>query len=277
MATIYHKVSSSGYTFESDTPSTTSVLATSGWTTALDLDFSSLSTGALTSGNGTKTFGGYSTWVKANSANDATAMAITGGSGLVIVPGSTSDYNGATRTCPIIGLPISSAITNFDAMRMALRLWIYTSSVNYAANYDSVVFGFDDGSAVSGMIAKVGYYVGGVGLTRFFQSNSLNVGFNNCVATAANTNNVSLIEAPLGVYGGLIKTAVGTYSSGFPADTAMKWHTGTNNYGVTTQVTNGNTTPASTTWYAQIGAQRAASVTSLSVTVARMKIEYKPL
>ncbi len=108
------------------------------WTTALDLDFSAEANQSLST-DGTFTIAGK-TWTKANSAHDGTAMAIVNGSGLVIVPDSSSNRNSTTDTAPQLHVPLASLSASI-ALGSQVRIEAYFSAANHTANYDYLCVG----------------------------------------------------------------------------------------------------------------------------------------
>lgn len=108
------------------------------WVTTLDLDFTVQSSQTLGS-DAAFTVGGLS-WTKMNSANDATAMAVTNGAGLVITPNSTSNISSSTMTAPLLRIPMTTIIPNFTMMT-PFRIWAWVSASNEAANFDEATFG----------------------------------------------------------------------------------------------------------------------------------------
>lgn len=243
--------------------------SSSGWQTALDLDFTAETTQSLSTDT-TYTIGGK-TWTKFNSTNDQAAMVITNGTGLVIQPKSTSDYNGGTRTFPGIYLPISSIASVALASATAVRVTVYISSQNIAANYDSVVFGIDSQSNVCGYAVKYGRGVGAIGITTFVQANSSNLGFNDTTVTLGSTSNVVRMIIPK--FGWPAVGAAYAAGAGNVIPTATSFLNGGQiNYDNTARNMTG-LTPANASLF--LGAQRAASGTSLSITISRVVVEYK--
>src|SRR3990167_7030384 len=100
------------------------------------------------------------TWTKINTANEAAAAAIVNGSGLVIQPASSTDYNAGTRTLPGMEIRLSALFSQFS-VRMGVRLWLYSTANNSAANYDCAHTVIDCGSQTAFM-CKRSYAAGGV-------------------------------------------------------------------------------------------------------------------
>lgn len=112
-----------------------------GWTNVFDLDFTLQSTQTISS-DGNVTIGGL-TWVKGNSASDATAMVITNGTGLTITPVSVSDMGGSSSstTAPFLWISFAnifaaaSGSPTFD-WQTSLRVLLSIGSDNENADFD---------------------------------------------------------------------------------------------------------------------------------------------
>lgn len=243
------------------------------WKTVLDLDFSAETNQTLLA-DLAYTIGGK-TWTKFNSANDGTGtpMALVNGQGLVIQPKSTSDYNGATRSFPGIQIPLSS-LDSTIGLGARVRAIMYVSAQNITANYDSAIFGVDSGSAVAGYLAKYGRGVTAIGVIPFIQAASANLGFLDRAVTLGATSNVLMIDIPrlghpaISVY---YAPAAGV-SPFIPADNAFQF-LNTRDYSNNTVDMTGFTP---TNMSLVLGAQRANSGTALSITIARVRLLWKP-
>lgn len=115
------------------------------WTTALDLDFTTQITTTIsvdgTFNLGVNPYTGSSlVWTKLNSANEATAMQITNGTGLVIKPASATNISGSTFSAPAIRIPLNSIIPDWTVF-MPFRIWVWISANNAATTTDQAVFG----------------------------------------------------------------------------------------------------------------------------------------
>lgn len=236
-----------------------------GWVGVYELDFREEPSQTL--GTDTTFTVGGKPWTKINSANDAVAMAIVNGSGLVIQPGSTSDYNGATRTLPGLALPLSQIVPGFQ-VGMGVRLWAYVSSYNGGSNYDNAVIAIDTQSSSHGHILKRGNGTTGVGFEGFININSSNQGFYGRTGlTIGSTNNVMVLESQR--WGDPVQYfRYGAWEGSFPgANTLLSAKFGQIALAPdTTGVTSLNAA-------ALLGAQRAGSGTSLSVTFERVRVE----
>jgi hypothetical protein len=234
----------------------------SSWTTALDLDFTAESSQTLSSDT-TYTIGGK-TWTKRNSTNDNVAMAVTHGTGLVIQPKSTSDWNGATYTLPLIDMTLSQLSIPFGAR---VRIWVYISSQNITANFDNAAMGITTSTGAGGY--KLTYGRGtNVGYALSTLSGTSTTTKDDVTMTLGSSNNVSVLLIPN--YGmSSVQYLTGQYSAGFPAETALdlRRYIADANADMT-----GLTTSNAVL---MLGALRAASGTSLSITMARLKVEWR--
>lgn len=133
-----------------------------GWTTQLDIDFTTLPTQSLAA-NGTYTIGGFAGWKRENAAQDRVAMEITNGVGLVIKP-KVAVYDLVSRTSPLLALPLASlGITDID-WAMKFRFWIQALDAYEVGGFfnpgDNFFWGFDNDSTLwipyVSMVAPVG-------------------------------------------------------------------------------------------------------------------------
>ena len=235
------------------------------YTTALDLDFSAEGTQTLSSDT-TYTIGGL-TWTKINSVNDAVAMTVTNGSGLIVQPGATSDYNSTTRTLPAITLPISSASASIN-YTSALRVWVYIAATNATGNYHNAVLGVESGGTLSAYIVKAGYDNGLNGKSGWINFAGTPTTRLQQTGAPFTTNDVIVLDLPHGIIGAHMMLSAGTYSAGFPAYSALLPASTTRISAVTPNAT------AISGWRVLLGAQRAGAGVTLSVTIGRLKIEY---
>jgi len=246
-------------------------LSNGGWTTALDLDFTAQPSQTLST-NTTYTIAGK-TWTKYNSANDSVAMAITNGTGLVVQPNNSStDYNmtgGGGRSAPLLGLPLNSIIPNFNT-RMRLRIWVYISSENNAAQYDNALFGVDVGAGSVSYVGQRGNGTNGnPGFNGQMYFNASGGGFFGRTQTLSSSNNVVMMEIP--VLGDPIEMiSAGSWGTDWPDISAMTDMTAYQFSGTV----NASTLTASNAMVF-LGAMRYQSATStFAVTFARIKVEY---
>jgi hypothetical protein len=238
------------------------------WVTALDLDFSAQANQTL-SPDGNYVVGGY-TWTKENSAADNVAMAVVNGSGLVIRPVAASNYIAGTRTAPILRIDLSSLISGY-LWSYALRGWIYVSACNDNANFDFFTLAFETGTGASTASSMQAGRIRNSGqkLRNYLTYLTTNVTqFSSTNASA----DVRVLEAQDGVLSSDFRCWTGTYAAGWPAVTALipglrPANAGNFNLvGVAAAPTNGNLV---------LTAGRVSSATALSVTIARVRVDYR--
>lgn len=186
------------------------------WATALDLDFTTLPNQSLASDTtfnvGTSPiFNTALVWTKVNSASDATAMAITNGTGLVITPNSASNVSGATFSAPALRIQLNSIIPNWTAF-MPFRIWVWQSASNEAANNDRLFFGTYIPNAGFQNQLTLGHYRGFAGAANGWGSQFTVL--NSDVTTTATSiplsaNRVGIMYCPMGVLGGIAPLLVG--------------------------------------------------------------------
>lgn len=237
------------------------------WITAMDLDFTAQTTQTL-SPDGNYTIGSY-TFAKINSAHDSTAMVLTNGVGVVIVPDSASNYYTTTRTLPALTVNLTDIIPNLT-LTSRVRAWLYISAYNGAANYDAADLAIENPTSNSNYSIRKIYNTS----SRFY-AGSLYNGSNRTdiySSVVANTNNVIVVDLIGGVVGYMASQCVGTWSSGWPAPSSLL-PVALCGVGSTTEV-NLEAAGATSLWKVLIGANRNGSGTALSVTLARLKIEY---
>lgn len=252
------------------------------WITAMDLDFTTQSSQTIGTDT-TFTIGGL-TWTKMNSANDASPMVVTNGTGLVITPNSTSNITtGATGfSLPALRIPITSIISNFT-VETPIRIWAWISSSNEAANFDSAVFGINvPNSQHTTMVYSA--YRGFAGSANGWgsQINMLdaNVLFTSPSAQPLTGNRVGLMSMPSGVLGGLAPLITGTTVTGgnWPAINSMNMTT----ISASTSAASGSVSNATSGAHAIsefnifLGALRAGSVTSFQCVFGRLRVDYLP-
>lgn len=116
--------------------------STSGWQTAVDIDFTALPSQTMAT-DGDYTIAGL-TWTKTRSANEYAAMQLLSGTGLVVYPqpvpasGSYSVYN---QQHPHIFTAFENIVPGFNP-NANYRMWIYASSSNRPVNTDDSVYTF---------------------------------------------------------------------------------------------------------------------------------------
>ena len=244
------------------------------WLTGMDLDLTSLATQSLAA-DATYTINGNANWRKRNSANDATALALTNGQGLVITPAASTDLNGITFSLPLMQLPITSQIGAILG-HTPLMIWAQLASLNDLANYDAGVFGIDVYNPAynnqMSYAAKRGYSPSGRG----WSLDSSHTQVTDQAYTDYNTGDVGVRYLPGGVFGGQCSLLVGTYAAGWPARSSLVMvasaATGTNKVGASAA------TPQPVASAAVVfGAQRSGSLTALVAKWAHARIDYLPV
>lgn len=117
------------------------------WATAIDCDFTAQATQTLAT-DGTYTVCG-ATWTKINSRNEAAAMTVTNGTGLVITPNANSDFFQLVRSSPGLSINMASIIPGFS-YDTSVRVLMYIASFNGAANFDAVDIALESSTADAG-------------------------------------------------------------------------------------------------------------------------------
>lgn len=247
-------------------------LDANGWQTAVDVNFITQANQTFAT-DGSYTVGGLS-WTKVNSSGDATAMAIVNGTGLVVQPASATDLGGATDTGPTLELPFSNAITGYSS-DMPLRIWAYIASQNFAANFDGATVNFGNRTSKTFFLAVPGFSTAispNLNVYIAFNFNSTGLSFTNIGPLP----NVIMLEAPNGIDGGKFLVYSGTWSSGWPARSALSplalqepWS------GTSTVLTNITPFGTASQWAMRLGAHRAGSGTALNVAFGQARIDFK--
>jgi hypothetical protein len=245
-----------------------------GWATALDLDISAQPLQAM-GADGNYTIGGL-TVKRENAANDAVAMALINGQGLVIQPNAASDFNNATRTCPLVWISLSQLGIPNLSWSTGIRVSAYVSAANYAANYDNSVVALDGDNTQFVSASFRGIAVAGAGqiTRRILGGVTTGTGEINVANTAANNVQSVLVNALGG--SSVFAHLFGQYAAGWPADSAMGFAGGIADaagFGSTAGGPAAGNAPGN--YGVVLGALRAGSGTALSVTFARLKVEYR--
>lgn len=252
------------------------------WITALDLDLTTQGSQTLNSDTNF-TIGGL-TWTKMNTANDASPMTLTNGSGIIITPNSTSNISAGTFTPPALRIPITSIVPAFTSIT-PLRIWAWISSSNEAANFDEAVFGITVPNAGFPNQMTYNVYRGFAGAANGWGSQitmlDSNVLFTSPAAQPLTTNRVGVMTMPSGVVGGLAPLLTGPTVSGgvWPALQSLTLST----IGAATSASSGSISNSSSGAHALseinffLGAIRAGSVTAFTCTFARFRVDYLPL
>lgn len=237
-----------------------------GWTTALDLDFSTLSNQTIST-DGTHTVGGK-TWTKQNSAREAAAMAVVNGQGLIIQPSQSTDFYNGDRSSPLLYLPLSQLGIPNLTWSTRLRLSVYFSADNLqVTNYHRMFIALEQlGTPTSSnpytFSVERGVYPPGATSIFFRETSSGGVPIGTNVQSMDSSNRTLVLELCNGMAGGRI-IAGHTSTIGnevipdlFHTTTSSSPKTSISNCGLS------------------IGAMRAGSGATLSVTVARVLVEY---
>lgn len=244
-----------------------------GWQTALDVDFTAQPDQTL-SPDGSYTIAGLS-WSKKNSGNDQVAMALVNGVGLVIQPkANNTDYWGQTRSCPGIWLSFAQIVPDYHP-GMAVRLYAHNSANNGAAPYDCAVLAvdpnIDTGASSYGFALKRGFYGGAAGFTGEIHSAGNIYPATNVAAALVAGNAVLMLDVP-SISGGSYRACYAAYGDGWPAGTGL---TALNGACVSAASVNSSHIAANPMGV-RLAALRFASATPLSVTFARLRVDYKP-
>lgn len=110
-----------------------------GWELVYEVDFTALST-TTASGNGAFSIDGI-TWTVENYAN-ADYIRVLNGTGLQIDPNATaSDYWVSVRSAPLLSVPLSALVTDYDWMSDSIRVFSQVGATNADQNYELSAFG----------------------------------------------------------------------------------------------------------------------------------------
>jgi len=245
-----------------------------GYATALDLDFSAQGNQTLSSDT-TYSIGGV-TWTKVNSSADRVSMAVVNGSGLVIDPISASAFNGTTRTAPYIHMDLPTLIPAFY-LGLPLRVWIYFSADSTSASGHGAGLSLDNLSTDTNKTCVFTVRRGNNSGTKSIEAAGTITGTS--ISYTANSSNldstdrVVMADLATGRLAQISGIYAGAYSSGFPSVSAMvprqKLVGSNNSYPITQDFVTG--LPLKLALFAQ----RGGSGTTFSVTIARIKVEYR--
>lgn len=236
------------------------------WITALDEDFSAESNQTLTT-DGNYTIG-TKVWVKGNSTGDSTAMAVTAGTGLVIIPAQTTSIGGATFTAPYLRISLTTLIPNFT-LYTPLRLTMYVSAENLSASQDFVVQVIANHTSLTDFNLQSGLnFVAARGVTDKVTMGGI-MDLDQSVADAS--SNVVVSSASTGLIGMRHDIAAMVYSAWpiAPASLVPKYRY---------QMLSGQPTMAAASNYSLLlSAGRGGSGTALSVTIKKVMLRYLPI
>jgi hypothetical protein len=184
------------------------------WQSAYSVDFTALASQNLrTGGNGSKTIDGR-VWTWANDTNAATAD-VTNGSGIVLVANAnSSDYNGATRTAPILTIPLSSLFSNYSVENHIVRVRARLIVTNATANFEGGALYIEDSVSPTQQNISIWSVVNASKELRIFETaNGTSVNEVQNIARGAEDAFTLILEAP-----DKYEAWSGTYSGGFPAN-----------------------------------------------------------
>ena len=234
------------------------------WITALNLDFTLEGSQTLTT-DGNYTIGGK-TWIKGNSAGDSTAMAVTGGVGLVIIPKQATNISGATFSDPYLRIPLTTLIPLVTPFT-PIRITMYVSANNLAADNDHV-----GGLIMNHTTPTDMNFFGGLKFaTARCAMDEVNMAATNQGGTVANAaDTVLLLSLEVGMIGGRCEVASKTYSV-WPPNPALL----VPQYRFV--IPSGPPTMAAISNFSfGLAAGRNGSGTALSCTIAKVMVRYIP-
>lgn len=244
-----------------------------GWNESLlgpTFDLRAFATQSLAT-DGNKTVGGF-TFVKENSSGDSTPMALTNGTGVVMVPKAATNFSGSARTAGLFKCQLSQVIPGFNP-DMRVRIWSYWSAQNPAANNDMAFSGID--SVTPWPIQwRAGYgFFAGFATTH---GEFLQGAFNGTAAAQTLTGQTTPdLVTMLTLTDGIVIELAGLSGSG-SAYAGGVWPSvipRTYTVATTTGGYSGSVDP--TSYFAVWGAQRNGSATAYSATLAAIRIQYQ--
>lgn len=249
------------------------------WITALDLDLTTQGNQTINVDT-TYSIGGL-TWTKINTSGDSSPMTLTNGSGLIITPTSAANIGSSTFSAPALRIPITSIIPNFT-LNMPIRMWIFVSSDNAAANFDGVYWGtFVSGSGIANQYTISGYkgFASSSGWGSQLTVLNSNVTFTT-PAVPSSTNKVGVMSYPLGIIGGAAPLSTGTTVSGgvWPAQSSLILTTAAaitaSSSGAISSSSSGNHILTDLNFF--IAAIRSPGSAGYNATIARFRVDYLP-
>jgi len=241
--------------------------ATSGWTLALDIDFTAQPSQPLNP-DGVYTIGGLP-WTKINSAQDAdgSPMTLTNGLGLVVVPKTTAFFLGVF-TMPALTLDPALIIPKYDHFT-SIRQWTYYSLNSASAQGVGGVSGIANLGTNTGFLYQQQWDSGAMAAGFCFSNNG--VVFQNALSPAPGSN---IIEGwiPEGNAGGYGNGLSGKIADGFPPDPKTLLLAGEASFSDASNQFFG----LSSAWRFFVGAGRNGQAAgTANVRIARTRIEYK--
>lgn len=196
---------------ESTGSSSTSVVTQSRWSTAYEVDFTTVASQTITL-NGNVTINGK-TWTMANVAN-ASSVTLGGANGMKFSCNTTnSTYSVTTRTGPMLLLPLTNIIPNIDTS-YGIRIWVYEISNNANQNNEQSIIAIETNSTAQ-RYEFDRYYTGGalIHYGRIVRNATSIVATD---ITGEPTHDVMVMElSQIGYSFAYLRS--GVYSSGFPA------------------------------------------------------------
>lgn len=248
-----------------------SFIKTGVYQTYLDFNFAAQSTQNVNS-DGAFTLGGM-TWTKGNSTNEATHLSITNGSGAVFLPTSTSSYEGTTRTLPYMWLPFNQ-IGGLPTLNWhsKIRVWANISADNCTASGDNSVLAIDNNSPGS-----LFFYT----MLRGYNTTQNASGYQTGSGASPGTPTISsgltlgtgnrVMMLDIDICRTSMSILVGSNATVWPDPSAMNLMCVSTIAG-TNLATSGVINPFSTMGVL-LGAQRNSSSTSLSITIANLRVD----
>lgn len=230
------------------------------------LDFTLQASQSLAT-DGNYTIGG-ATLTKVNSANDATPMVLTLGTGVVVKPVASTQFFAGTRTAPMLLLDLAAIIPSFSATT-EVEISAYWSAQNPTANFDEAFIGIDTGTVMP-IAWRAGIaFNAAKGQQIVATFNGGGVGSVNQTASG-NADVVEILTLPTGV--GQVQ---GTLVSSATAYAAGVWPIGTFRCNTNAGGGGANNLPTSQSFLFAMGAQRQGSATAFSATLAAIRVRYK--
>lgn len=213
------------------------------------------------------------TFNKLVSNGDSTAMKLTNGTGIVMIPKQTTSYG--STTAPYIRLLFSRVIPNFE-LDTPLRIWSYWSAQNPSGNYDEAFQGVE--SSFGGDIGNVVWRAGIAYSAIKEQQLALainNGSYNFQTTNSGPTDLVEVLTLPDGINGltGSLSSSANAYASNaWPDVSTIIQRVHVNNATANIGYASGSTASQfGATW----GAMRQGSSTVFSCTLAAIRIQYR--
>jgi len=243
------------------------VASSSGWITALDLDYTAATTQSLATDT-TYTIGGV-IHTKINSAADATAMAVTNTVGLVQIPAAASAYSATARTAPGVKIDLASLIPDFYP-GMKVRVWAKVSYTNMGTTAQDLPYLIvEPGSFNLSYIRDIYNDTGTIKHQAFVAFASVNTTAN---STGNTGDDIMILEAVIGEPN--MTGRSGTWSAGWPVMSAINYRHYVRHAGASGVFDNSNLNAA--VWNVLLAAGRNGTGNAFQVTWKNLRIDYKP-